>query len=188
MTHPGNANHPNSGVANSRRTARAVENVARMELAKREENGQIVSIRQEVAADGGTFNMHLKNPTDSATDANISLIKVSSTFEGIFNVYDGFSSAPSGGTSQDPDNLLMDSENTNGGGAMEVYTNVSYTSNKTHAEGVIPSGGSEKEPVGGVSEATQPLIQPGREIVVEMVNDSANPKNGAITLVWSEEQ
>lgn len=186
MPYPYRGPHEESVSSNTRRIAQAAQNNARLELEKRNENGQIISHREEVAA-GATVNVHLENPSDSGVDANVVSMQISTIFQATFDVYDGFSTAPSGGTSTTPDNLLMDSDDANGAGAMNTNVNVSYTSSKTHLEGVVPSGGQGNNQVGGAMNGTTPLIEPGREIVLELTNESSSAGFGAVGLVWTEE-
>lgn len=168
------------------RTAQAAEAAAVLEQAKAEERGQIASNRSTVTASGGTTNLQIENPSGSGVNANIQLIHINTQFEGIVDVWDQFSTAPSGGTADTPDNLLMDSEQANGSGSMNVNTDVTFTGSNTHIEDVIPSGGPGGN-IGGPFDLGSPLIEPEREIVIEVTNQSGSDDEAAITVVWAEE-
>jgi hypothetical protein len=162
------------------------ENVI-LEQAKRVERGFVATFREEVAANGGTSNLNITNPSDSGVIAYVDAMSVRSQFEGVVDVYDEFSTAPSGGSSGLIDNLLLDSD---GGpadtGNMTVRSNVSFTSSGTHVIDILPSGGPGGK-IGGQTTATEPIIEPGREIVIQATNQSGAADDVAFFVVYLEE-
>lgn len=155
--------------------------------AKREENAFVASFREEVTASGGTSNINITNPSDSGFIAYVDTMSVRSQFEGIVDVIDEFSTAPSGGSTGLVDNLLMDSE---GGpadvGNMTVRSNVSFTGSGTHVEDILPAGGPGGA-IGGQTTETSPIIEPGREIVIEVTNQSGSANDVAFFVTYLEE-
>lgn len=181
----GELEHPDSSVANTRRAALATEHAARIELEKREERAFVASVRKSVS-NSGTLNLHLKNPSGSGKDCNLASIKIDTQFQATYTVHDDFSSAPSGGSTVAVENLLLDTNNGKDSGNMAVNKDVSFTADSQHLLGVVPSGGNAGA-IGGDDESTQPLIQPEREIVIEVTNEGAKAGKAAIRVVYTEE-
>jgi hypothetical protein len=169
-----------------KRVADASEDTALLQQAKRKEEAYVASTRFTVAASGGTANMNVKNPSGSGINANIRGFLVRTQFEGIVDVFDKFSTAPSGGTGNGIDNLLLDSDGSDDSGQVTVATNVTFTGSNTHVQDVIPSGGPGGN-IGGESMAPTPVIEPGREIVIEVTNQSGSNDEAAITVIYVEE-
>lgn len=167
------------------RTAEATEESALLPQAKREERGHVVSVRESVAA-GGTLNLNLRNPTDNDHNANIQLLRVSTQFEAVVDVFDTYTTAPSGGTTPAVDNLLMDTAQDNGGGSMTIRKNADFDGDNLHVVAVMPGGGSAGK-VGGTQSQTAPLVEPDREIVMQVTNQSGSANDAALTIVWVEE-
>lgn len=137
-----------------------------------------------VTSGGGTINIHLENRTsDRVIDVHDLII--TSQFEGQFAIYDRFESV-SGGSNIIIENLYMDEGN--GGpdsGNMSMASDVSFTDTGTHFREAIPSGGPGGS-MGGTGIETEPLIDPGRQIVVELQNDTANAGLGTVAVIYSE--
>ena len=167
------------------RRANAVEENVLLEQSKRGGNAFVASIRGTVSS-SGTTDLHFKNPADSGLDANVRAVFVRTRFKGIADVYVEFSDGPSGGTANGVDNLKMDTDDTTGDTSMVVKQDVTFTATNTHVKDVIPSGGPGGQ-VGGEATETEPLIEPGREIVVEVTNESGSEEKAAISVVFVEE-
>ena len=167
------------------RRANAVEENVLLEQSKRQGDAFVASIRATVAS-SDTTNLHLKNPADSGLDANVQAVFVRTRFMGIVDVYNEFSDGPSGGTANGVDNLKMDTDGTTGDTSMAVKQDVTFTATNAHVKDVIPSGGPGGQ-VGGEATQTEPLIEPGREIVVEVTNESGDQEKAAISVVFVEE-
>jgi len=165
-------------------SAKSNELLAELTIARVEERGYVASERAEVVA-GGTKNLHLKNPADSITDLRVHGLSVDTQFEGNVTVYDSFSSDPTGGTAAGVDNLLLDTGEQNGVTLADVNTGVTFTANDPHLVSVIPGGGSAGK-TGGVFRNAGPIIEPGREIVLEVENTSGSAANASLTIVYSE--
>lgn len=166
-------------------THKSSEAAVELQLAKPEERAHVTSVRGTVTANGGTFNLNLRNPAGNDKVANIHGFTVDTQFEALVDVFDTFTSAPSGGTEPSIDNLLMDTEQVNGEGTMTVREDVTFTGDNVHLTSVIPSGGPGGTIGGSQSEPT-PIIEPDREIVVEVTNQSGSDNEAAITIVYSE--
>jgi len=173
------------------RVARADEELARLELAKQEERAFVVSYLADVSSGGGTITVQLRNPADSGFDVDVVQSVFSSQFAGQFAIYDTFDSAPANGTELTVDNLLLDSGGTNGptqGGVVTTHS-VEFTPSGTpHLRTVLPSGGVGGGSTGGSLLGSEPLIEPGREIVLELENDSNNTNPGSIGVVYIERE
>lgn len=165
--------------------SRSVEALARLELAREDERGYIASERQSVTS-SSTFNMHLANPADSGRHLSVELISISTQFEAVVDVFDTFSTAPSGGSSAVVDNLLLDTGQVDGDTNANVKTNVSFTGDSAHFTNVIPGGGSGGL-AGGQSVRIGPYMEEDREIVIEVTNQSGSENDAAITLIYAEE-
>lgn len=148
--------------------------------------GFVASYAGDVAA-GDSITLHVKNDSSSVV-ADVEAFSIGSQFRGSYTIYDAFSSAPSGGTSVAVDNLRMDSA---GGppdsGNMTVNHSVTFTASGTHWEDVLPSGGAGQQTSGGNDTSTEPLIEPGREIVIELTNDTdSTTRPGALGVIYTE--
>lgn len=172
------------------RTRIASEENSRVEIYKQREQGFVASfIDTDVASNGGTINMQITNPSDSGFDIDVVKFLFTSQFKGQFAVYDQFSSAPSGGSSVPVDNLLMDSGGDNGStaGGVTINRGVNFTSaDSPHYDAVLPTGGMGANTGGGAGTATEPLIEPGREIVLELTNNSTSNAPGSLGVVYLE--
>lgn len=136
-------------------------------------------------ASGSTGNVHIKNPSTSSATLWIADITISGDSAFVARVHDGFSSAPSGGTSAAIQALLLDSESVDNDGEAIANRNVSYTSSSQHAVGVSGGGGSGST-VGGTREHALIAIEPGRELVVDVENTASNAGDYAISIVYVE--
>jgi hypothetical protein len=164
----------------------AVRLLARFPRRREAEQGYVAPVIDTVAASGGTLNIHLENPTDK-TVIDVEKFIINPEFKGRVDIYDSFSSAPTGGDGVGVDNLRMDEAgNGSDGGDMAAAKDVSYTADSTHLPAAIPGGGSGAQAVGEQLEATAPLIDPGREIVVEITNESDTAQTASIAVVYTE--
>lgn len=178
--------HPTSPAANTRRAAKAAKETAKLELYRNNERGFTVSYTTSVAG-GGTANIHIKNPSGSGVNLDLFNIQVSTQFRGQYAIYDVFSSDPSGGNSLGIDNLLMDSENTTPDtGNAVTNSEVSFTESGTHWESVLPSGGTGGNVVGGSAAGPEPILEPDREIVIQVTNDGTKTRPAALGIVYIE--
>lgn len=151
----------------------------------RKEKVYIASDLDQVDA-GLTTNMHIKNPVGSGKSVVIQDIRVNGHSKGIAEIHDGFSVAPSGGTTQTVQNGLLDSAAEADEGFLEVKTNVTFTEDSTHAVATI-GGGVGGNSVGASSEYATLVLQEGREVVIEVTNTSSNNNQYyAITAIMYE--
>lgn len=134
---------------------------------------------------GSTFNVHLKNPSDSDVVLWAADIRISSDGSYIGRVHDGFSSAPTGGSVAEIQAIRLDAQNVNNNGNADANTSVSFTADSTHAVGVSGGGGGGVT-IGGSNTHTTLAIESGREIVVEVENTSASENNYGISIVYYE--
>lgn len=153
-----------------------------LEYQKRREKGYVAFEDAMVPADG-TLNLHLENTSNDKSIVVISFL-ISSQFMGRWAVYDSFDSV-SGGTEVTVDNLLMDEGGEPDTGDMNVLSNVDYTNAEEHYAGTIPSGGNPSNSVGGSITTTEPIIEPNREVVIEIENESNTERRGSIGLVYT---
>lgn len=158
-----------------------------------QEKGFVVGTGPTTATSGGgTFNLHLANPTDSGVNLEVESFIIDTQFRGQYTIYDSFDTDPSGGTTLTIDNLRMDSANSvPDSGIAEANQDVTYTpaTDGTHFAGVLPSGGGEGSGIGtmgGHAAGTEPIIEPGREIVIMVQNDSTNDRSGSVGIVYTE--
>lgn len=167
-------------------TLRQVAELARLQHYKIQEQA-FVTFTRGTLADAATRNLHIKNPSDSGVTVDIQQISIVPQFTGNMAIYDSFSSAPSGGSSAGIDNLRMDSANTTPDvGTMTTNEEVTFTESNTHLDIPIPGGGSGGNAIGEQLEATKPLIDPGREIVIEAENTSGASSPVGIVAVYVE--
>lgn len=136
-------------------------------------------------ADAATFNVHIKNPSGSGRTLWCTNITTSSDASYRAEIYDGFSSAPSGGSATEIQSLLLDSDDVDNNGVATANTNVTFTADSSHAIG-IHGGGSGEASVGGVVSHPTLAIQPGREIVIEVTNISGTTQDYAIGVTYYE--
>jgi hypothetical protein len=167
-------------------TMKQVAELARLQHYKKREQAFITFPRGSLA-DTATRNLHIKNPSDSGVTVDVQQISVYPQFTGNIVIYDGFSSAPSGGTDASLDNLRMESGGTTPDtGNITTNEEVTFTESNTHLDIPIPGSGSGGAAIGENLEATKPLIDPGREIVVEAENTSGSTSPVGIVCVYAE--
>jgi hypothetical protein len=139
-----------------------------------------------VAAGGGTEALHIANTTQDRI-IDIKQFIVASQFRGQYAIYDVFDGDITGGDTVSIDNLRLDAS---GGvpdsGAMSAASGVSFTATNTHFAAAIPSGDAPGGTSGGAGAGTEPLIEPGREIVLEIQNDSTTDRVGTVGVVYTE--
>lgn len=139
----------------------------------------VVSERFTVAP-GGNFNMHFKNPSSTNKTAVFQEIPLGSQFQGTLDVHDGFSSAPSGGTPLAIENQIMDSAGAVDSGDMEANKNVTYTADNTHEKKAFGGGPGGKQ--GIVNGPKVFSIENGREIVVDVTNESGTESKASLSM------
>lgn len=139
-----------------------------------------------VPASGGTITLHLENPTDNRMIDVHNLI-ITTQFEGQYWIYDVFDGDVTG-SEVTTDNLRLDEMNgAPDSGNMNMNNGVTFTATGTHFHESVPSGGPGGN-MGGKSTGPEPLIGPGREIVIELQNDSGSDNMGTIGIVYSERE
>jgi hypothetical protein len=161
---------------------------SRLELYKQDEMGFVGFVTGTVTANGGTQTLHLKNPSANSNSIDVVRFLVSPQFAGEFAIYDSFSSAPSGGSSVSIDNLKMDAGGGVDSGNMTMNSGVSFTADGTHLDIPTPGGGNGGNTVGELIEGTEPIIEPGREIVCELTNQSGDDELGGMAIVYLERE
>lgn len=141
----------------------------------------IVSEEKTVAS-GGTFNIHVENPSDSGSRVVIYNVSVRSKGAASVHVHDNFDSitpgtqvevhsseAESSGTSVSPVNAYQDS---------------SKTETNTHGHGVLGAGGGGANSLGGELRTANSVLGEGTDFVVHATNDSADSEDMTITIVF----
>lgn len=163
----------------------ATRQLARFLRRRQVSEGYVAFITASVPDTGGTITLRIANPT---TDRVIDIQRfiVTSHFEGRVRIYDSFDGDVTGGTDVGIDNLRMDA---GGGppdsGTMVAESGVTFTATGTHFDAVVPGGGPGGS-IGGRGDGTEPLIDPGREIVVELENTSGTAELGTVAAVYTE--
>lgn len=156
-------------------------------LKRRNERGYVAFAPATSVAADGTYNLHLANPADSGITIDTRGILIGTHFEADVDVWDSFSTAPSGGTTEAVENLLLDSSGGTDSGSMEVASDVSFTGDGRHISVVVGGGGAGAQTIGGAADLTNPIIEPGREIVVEVTDTSGNGGRASIAIIYHEE-
>lgn len=153
----------------------------------RAERAHIVSEEFTNADAGDTATLALSNPADSGETAVV-FGAVSVTAESYVRVYDGFDTAPSGGTTVNVQNLLLDSA---GGapdsGVVTAARGVTFTESATHISEPI-GGGSGTQAIGGSVGSLLLALEPDREVVIEVEQLNAGDTSNVlmITAKWFE--
>lgn len=134
--------------------------------------------------DGGTANIHLKNPADSGK--TIVLVSVTVGGDGDFKAvtHDEFSSNPSGGTAAEIQAALLDSGGADDNGVADANRNVSFTNGE--ATFSVLGGGQGTNSVGGVSGLPTLAIEESREVVLEIENTTTAEHQYAGTIIYFE--
>lgn len=168
-----------------------IEPIVRFLNARDSEQAFVTSHRfTTITSGGGTANFHLKNPSDSGHNIDIHAVAIPTHFKGHLEIFDTFDSGPSGGTAVGIDNLRMGSDNgTPDSGSMEAYHSATFSATNTHwtsdiEGGQIAGAGS----IGGTAAATEPIIEPGREIIYQITNDGDTDESGSVGIVYSEQE
>lgn len=150
------------------------------------EKAFVISEKDTVSNNGGTTNLHIRNPSSNDTTAVFTTADVSTQFKATAKIHETFSSITDG-TELDIDNFLMDTGGAAGTdpGNMKAFKNTTFTSTDTHSETVLGSG------VGGSAVAGNtnlPLfaMEPGREIIIEVENQSSSEDDATIIITYFE--
>jgi len=159
--------------------------MTQLEQAKRKDRAFVVSYTDTVAKTTGTTNMHIKNPSSNTRSLQVHTLNISTQFSGFYTVYDAFSAAPTGGTALTPQSLLMDSDATTAVSVMEANKNVTYSGNDYHTTEVFPAGGKTSKS-GAAARGENPIIEPGREMVIEVTNTSVDANDASIFVTFCE--
>jgi len=159
--------------------------MTKLEQAKRKDRAFVVSYTDTVAKTTGTTNLHIKNPSSNTRSLTIHTLNIATQFPGFYTVYDSFSTAPTGGTALEPQSLLMDSDATATVSVMEANKNATFSGNDYHTTEVFATGGKTAK-AGGSVDAEHPIIEPGREMVIEVTNTSVDDNDASIFAVFCE--
>jgi len=159
--------------------------MTQLEQAKRRDRAFIVSFTDTVAKTSGTTNLHLKNPDHNTRSMQIHSMNIATQFPGFYTIFDSFSTAPSGGTVLDPQSMLVDATAEQTTSVMEANKNVTFSGNDYHSTEVFATGGKTAK-AGGAVDAEHPLIEPGREIVIEVTNTSVDDNDASILVTLCE--
>ncbi len=159
--------------------------ITQLEQAKRRDRAFIVSHTATVPKTTGTTNLHIKNPSDNTRTLQVHGLNIATQFPGFYTVYDRFSTAPSGGTSLTPQSMLMDTDATPTTSVMVTNKNVTFSGNDYHSTEVFAAGGKTVKS-GSMAQAEHPLIEPGRELVVELTNTSTDANDASVALTFCE--
>lgn len=143
---------------------------------QKEEAFVVSELKQGVAAGGGTFNVHIRNPESSEHTLMIPFVVPSSKGEATFRVYDNFDSLTDGTPAIVQNATLDEGGGTPDEGPMEVFRDSSVTPSdgSVHAGGVVGSGGGGANSLGGSMNSPPTRIEPGRELVLELTNDDTD--------------
>jgi len=135
---------------------------------------------------GETLSLALSNPT---ADRSIDILDVdySALFDGEFTIYDSFSSAPSGGTALSPDSLLLDENGSQTDTAMTAVRDATFTSDgDPHFRRPTTAAGVGNDPSGTEGIFGDPVVEPGRSIVVELANQNSSTGVAGIGIQYAE--
>jgi len=137
-------------------------------------------------AAGATANIAITNPT-SDRSVEVLAIDYTTLFDGDFTIYDSFSSAPSGGTALSPDSLLLDENGAQTDTAMTVVSDATFTADgDPHFSRPTFASGVGDDPIGTGGAFADPVIEPGRSIVVELANTNSSAGMAAIGIEYAE--
>ena len=159
--------------------------MTQLERAKRKNRAFVVSYTDTVSDDGGTTNLHLSNPSENNRSLHVHTMNITSTFAGFYTVYDTFTADPSGGTALSPQTLLVDSSDTDAQTIMAANKNVTHNGDDYHSTEVFTSGGRRSR-TGSAVDAEHPIVEPGREIVIEVTNTSNQAGDASIFVTFCE--
>lgn len=149
-----------------------------------QQKGFVISEEFDVGADGGTNNVHFRNPSGTGKTAIIVDVTASTQFEGKATIYEDFDSTTDG-TSVTIQNIVMDTNKDLNEGVMEAFTDSTFTGEVRHSS-IVFGGGAEKETVGGGGNLPLISVEPDRELVVELLNDSANIETATLLITYFE--
>jgi len=159
--------------------------MTQLEQAKRRNRAFIVSFTDTVSDEGGTTNLHLSNPTENKRSLHVHTMNITSTFAGFYTVFDAFTSGPSGGTALTPQTLLVDSGDADAQTIMAANKNVTHSGDDYHSTEVFTAGGLFSR-IGSAVDAEHPIVEPGREIVIEATNTSNQDGDASIFVTFCE--
>jgi len=160
--------------------------MTQLERAKRKNRAFIVSYTDTVAKTSGTTNLHIKNPSDNKRSLHVHGLNIATQFPGFYTVYDKFTAGPTGGTPLTPQALLADRQATPTTSIIEANKNVTHSGDDYHSTEVFAAGGKTSKS-GGAAKAENPIVEPGRELVIEVTNTSVDNNDASIMLTFSED-
>lgn len=140
--------------------------------------GYVASEKTSIGS-GNSSNLHIRNPEGSNRAMWIVLINPTIKGESTFNMYDDFDSITDG-TPVTLQNTNLDSENIQDSGPFEAYFDSTFTpaTDSLLAGSVIGSGGSGgANSLGGAGRYPPMRVEEGRELVMQLENDSASVKD-----------
>lgn len=138
-----------------------------------------------VASGGGTLTLTLENPSGSGVTAVVVESPVTTAVAADLELFDGFSTNPSGGTDAGIDNLLLDSGGGTDSGNMNARSGDTFTATNTQDAAVL-GGGQGGQVVGGARGTSTFYIEPDRRVVFQVTNDTNNDGEMSISLIWFE--
>lgn len=146
----------------------------------------VLSEKFESVSSGGTKNIHIANPADSARELIILDVTVSGTGDFEASIHDDFSSGPSGGTDIETQNVFLDSTGVDDDGVSVTEKNVSFTDGGA-TYGIV-GGGAGGNSVGGVHHLPTFVIAEDREIVVKLENTTSEAQDYTITVIYFQKR
>lgn len=150
-------------------------------------NQSFVAYHVTTVSSGGTTSLQLSNPTESGLTADVVNVNRYAEFSGDFRILDEFADPPTGGTDNDEDSMLMDSGGIVDDSEMTIATDPTYTeSGEPHWEWPTEATGQGANRRPGDGGATQPLVEPGRDVVYEFSNTSTDSGRCAVSVVFDE--
>jgi hypothetical protein len=150
-----------------------------------EERTYVATTYDGSVAAGDSITLALSNPPDSGVTLLTRSLLSSTLYPARAQVHDEFTTGPSGGTTVEIDNLVMDTNAEADDGNATASAGVTFDSANTHSQEVY-GGGSGGQQIGDKGTGVPAIMEPGRKIVIESENLGSATDPAALTAVYAE--
>ena len=149
--------------------------------------GQSYEVSEEytIATTGETATLTIANPADTGVSAPIAPATADARASSYGRVYTEFTDAPSGGTEITPTNALTATDGTTDASALTVRRGDTFSADGPTTSRLI-GGGRGASAVGGLSQLSITILEPGREAVIELEKLTSGGDEATITARWFE--
>jgi hypothetical protein len=149
------------------------------------EESYLASKEYTIGSVGNTATLTIVNPAGSGTSTPIAPVTVDARVASYGRIYTEFTDAPSGGTEVTPTNTLAATGGDSDTTALTVRRGDTFTADGGTTSRLV-SGGGGGSAIGGTQSLAAAVLEPGRELVVEVEKLENGGDELTITARWFE--